>query len=80
MAGLQFPWPRAERPLIFLTQLGQEEIAPSGTSYLNRAGARPACLDLASCNRHAIPHCIGHMHNCRQLDMSAARFMYKQLG
>ena len=40
MAGVQFPWPRAERPLMFLTQLGQEEIAPSGTSYLNRAGAQ----------------------------------------
>ena len=38
MDGLQFPWPRAGRPLMFLNQLGTEELAPSGTSYLNRAG------------------------------------------
>ena len=38
MEGLQFPWPRAGRPLMFLNQLGTEELAPSGTSYLNRAG------------------------------------------
>eukprot|EP00884_Botryococcus_braunii_P001756 jgi/Botrbrau1/11581/Bobra.247_1s0002.1 len=34
--SLGFPWPSADRPMMFYSQSGQEEISPSGTSYLNR--------------------------------------------
>lgn len=34
-----FPWPQADRPMFFLVTQGQEEIAGSGTSYLNRTEA-----------------------------------------
>lgn len=37
--GVALPWPVPTRPMLFLTQLGLEEISPTGTSYLNRAGA-----------------------------------------
>jgi len=37
--GIDFPWPDPERPHLFYVQLGQEEIASSGTSYLNRTEA-----------------------------------------
>ncbi|XP_023013225.1 regulator of nonsense transcripts 1 homolog [Leptinotarsa decemlineata] len=36
---IDFPWPIAERPMFFLVTQGQEEIAGSGTSYLNRTEA-----------------------------------------
>jgi len=39
LTGVDFPWPRPERPTFFWTVAGQEEIASSGTSYLNRAEA-----------------------------------------
>lgn len=35
----EFPWPQADRPMFFLVTQGQEEIAGSGTSYLNRTEA-----------------------------------------
>ena len=35
-ASVDFPWPVEEKPMMFYTTLGQEEIAASGTSYLNR--------------------------------------------
>lgn len=34
-----FPWPEVDRPMFFLVTQGQEEIAGSGTSYLNRTEA-----------------------------------------
>lgn len=37
--GVEFPWPVPTRPLMFWSQLGAEEISPSGTSYLNRTEA-----------------------------------------
>jgi len=37
--NVDFPWPVPETPMFFYTTLGQEEIASSGTSYLNRAEA-----------------------------------------
>ncbi len=37
--GFEFPWPAADRPMMFYSQTGIEEISPSGTSYLNRTGA-----------------------------------------
>eukprot|EP00020_Sapocribrum_chincoteaguense_P005442 CAMPEP_0170755404 /NCGR_PEP_ID=MMETSP0437-20130122/13502_1 /TAXON_ID=0 /ORGANISM="Sexangularia sp." /LENGTH=1019 /DNA_ID=CAMNT_0011094575 /DNA_START=78 /DNA_END=3137 /DNA_ORIENTATION=- len=37
--GVSFPFPVAERPLMFYASMGPEEIAPSGTSYLNRGEA-----------------------------------------
>ena len=33
---VEFPWPVPERPMMFYSTIGQEEIAASGTSYLNR--------------------------------------------
>ncbi|KAJ1649304.1 ATP-dependent RNA helicase, partial [Dispira simplex] len=36
---LRFPWPNPELPMAFMINLGQEEISPSGTSYLNRTEA-----------------------------------------
>ncbi|PAA59120.1 hypothetical protein BOX15_Mlig025056g3 [Macrostomum lignano] len=37
--GLDFPWPQPDKPLMFYCTAGQEEIAGSGTSYLNRTEA-----------------------------------------
>jgi len=37
---LDFPWPQPEKPMFFYVALGQEEIAGSGTSYLNRTEAQ----------------------------------------
>ena len=36
---VDFPWPLPEMPMMFWTNLGQEEISASGTSYLNRTEA-----------------------------------------
>ncbi|KAK9694069.1 AAA domain [Popillia japonica] len=36
---IDFPWPIPERPMFFHVTQGQEEIAGSGTSYLNRTEA-----------------------------------------
>ncbi|XP_070541842.1 regulator of nonsense transcripts 1-like [Ptychodera flava] len=37
--ALDFPWPQADKPMFFYATTGQEEIASSGTSYLNRTEA-----------------------------------------
>lgn len=39
LAKMDFPWPVAEKPMLFYVTQGQEEIAGSGTSYLNRTEA-----------------------------------------
>ncbi|XP_065567200.1 regulator of nonsense transcripts 1-like [Artemia franciscana] len=39
LRGLDFPWPQPDKPMFFYVTLGQEEIAGSGTSYLNRTEA-----------------------------------------
>lgn len=39
LAKIDFPWPIQDRPMFFLVTQGQEEIAGSGTSYLNRTEA-----------------------------------------
>jgi regulator of nonsense transcripts 1 len=36
---LEFPWPQPDKPMFFYATTGQEEIASSGTSYLNRTEA-----------------------------------------
>lgn len=36
---IDFPWPNVDCPMFFLVTLGAEEIAGSGTSYLNRTEA-----------------------------------------
>ncbi len=36
---VDFPWPVAEMPMLFWSNLGHEEISTSGTSYLNRTEA-----------------------------------------
>jgi regulator of nonsense transcripts 1 len=38
-AGIEFPWIDPERPMMFLVCQGSEEIAATGTSFLNRAEA-----------------------------------------
>ncbi|GAO50427.1 hypothetical protein G7K_4553-t1 [Saitoella complicata NRRL Y-17804] len=37
--NVDFPWPVMETPMMFHSNLGQEEISASGTSYLNRTEA-----------------------------------------
>ncbi|PVD19247.1 hypothetical protein C0Q70_19733 [Pomacea canaliculata] len=37
--NLDFPWPQPDKPMFFYCTNGQEEIASSGTSYLNRTEA-----------------------------------------
>ena len=39
MRNVDFPWPQPEKPMFFYCCQGQEEIAGSGTSYLNRTEA-----------------------------------------
>lgn len=39
MTGLDFPWPNPSRPMFFLVNNGNEEMAATGTSYLNRSEA-----------------------------------------
>eukprot|EP01135_Chromosphaera_perkinsii_P005470 Nk52_evm19s352 gene=Nk52_evmTU19s352 len=39
LKGVDFPWPIADKPMMFYSSTGQEEIASSGTSYLNRTEA-----------------------------------------
>uniref|UniRef100_A0A646QDS3 DNA helicase n=1 Tax=Hemiscolopendra marginata TaxID=943146 RepID=A0A646QDS3_9MYRI len=39
MKGVDFPWPQPDKPMFFYATSGQEEIAGSGTSYLNRTEA-----------------------------------------
>lgn len=39
LSKVEFPWPIPERPMFFHVTQGQEEIAGSGTSYLNRTEA-----------------------------------------
>jgi len=39
LAKMDFPWPVADKPMLFYVTQGQEEIAGSGTSYLNRTEA-----------------------------------------
>jgi regulator of nonsense transcripts 1 len=36
---VDFPWPVADKPMMFWSNLGNEEISASGTSYLNRTEA-----------------------------------------
>lgn len=39
MTKMDFPWPVVDKPMMFYVTQGQEEIAGSGTSYLNRTEA-----------------------------------------
>ncbi|CAJ0561710.1 unnamed protein product, partial [Mesorhabditis spiculigera] len=39
LKGIKWEWPVQNKPLMFWTSYGQEEIAASGTSYLNRTEA-----------------------------------------
>lgn len=39
MQNIEFPWPQPAKPMFFYCCQGQEEIAGSGTSYLNRSEA-----------------------------------------
>lgn len=39
LSKIDFPWPVPEKPMFFYVTQGQEEIAGSGTSYLNRTEA-----------------------------------------
>ncbi|KAH9824487.1 regulator of nonsense transcripts 1 [Teratosphaeria destructans] len=40
LKNLDFPWPVADNPMMFWSNLGNEEISASGTSYLNRTEAQ----------------------------------------
>lgn len=39
LPGVDFPWPVSHNPMMFWSNLGNEEISASGTSYLNRTEA-----------------------------------------
>lgn len=39
LKNIELPWPVPDRPMMFYVTQGQEEIAGSGTSYLNRTEA-----------------------------------------
>lgn len=39
LAKIEFPWPASDKPMLFYVTQGTEEIAGSGTSYLNRTEA-----------------------------------------
>ena len=39
LPGVDLPWPNTSRPMFFLISNGNEEMGPSGTSYLNRTEA-----------------------------------------
>eukprot|EP00126_Sphaerothecum_destruens_P008230 Sdes_comp20136_c0_seq1m13231 len=39
LEGVDFPWPVIDKPMMFYSSTGKEEIASSGTSYLNRTEA-----------------------------------------
>ncbi|EMC99325.1 hypothetical protein BAUCODRAFT_399389 [Baudoinia panamericana UAMH 10762] len=39
LRNVDFPWPVADAPMMFWSNLGNEEISASGTSYLNRTEA-----------------------------------------
>jgi regulator of nonsense transcripts 1 len=39
LPSVAFPWPDPDKPMMFYSQLGNEEISASGTSFLNRTGA-----------------------------------------
>lgn len=39
LSKIDFPWPVPEKPMLFYVTQGQEEIAGSGTSYVNRTEA-----------------------------------------
>lgn len=39
LKNVDFPWPVADKPMMFWSNLGNEEISASGTSYLNRTEA-----------------------------------------
>jgi len=43
-AHLQLPWPRQDKPMLFLNCYGNEEIASNGSSYLNREEAKQVLL------------------------------------
>ncbi|KAG7267922.1 LOW QUALITY PROTEIN: hypothetical protein CRUP_006672 [Coryphaenoides rupestris] len=40
--GFDFQWPQPDKPMFFYVTQGQEEIASSGTSYLNSSSGLPA--------------------------------------
>lgn len=42
--GFDFQWPQPDKPMFFYVTQGQEEIASSGTSYLNRWRHTPTCV------------------------------------
>lgn len=39
LSHIKFPWPVADKPMLFYVTQGQEEIGDSGVSYLNRTEA-----------------------------------------
>ncbi|KAJ2597235.1 ATP-dependent RNA helicase, partial [Coemansia sp. RSA 1804] len=47
-SGIGFPWPNLDKPMMLLACGGAEEIASSGTSYINRVEAS-ACEKIVTC-------------------------------
>jgi len=56
--GFDFQWPQPDKPMFFYVTQGQEEIASSGTSYLNRFEASCTLLWFDMCIlQHLINKC-----------------------
>lgn len=65
---MAFPWPDAEKPMMFYSQLGTEELSVSGTSYLNRTGAQCWSENYMLCSPDLLtaPSHIRIVHLCAQ--------------
>ncbi|GBG27023.1 Regulator of nonsense transcripts 1-like [Hondaea fermentalgiana] len=59
-SSVDFPWPRPDKPMMFFSCMGAEELASTGTSYLNRTeAANCERVVTALLNGGAVPAQIG---------------------
>mmetsp|Transcript_11735 Transcript_11735/g.23095 ORF Transcript_11735/g.23095 Transcript_11735/m.23095 type:complete len:1118 (+) Transcript_11735:33-3386(+) len=59
-SSVKFPWPRPDKPMMFFSCMGAEELASTGTSYLNRTeAANCERVVTALLNGGAVPGQIG---------------------
>lgn len=90
LSGVDFPWCVPSRPMMFYVQMGQEEISPSGTSYLNRTeaaavekiittflknGVNPSQIGCITPYEGQRAYCVSHMQRAGQLNKQ----LYKEI-
>ncbi|CAG8497718.1 7295_t:CDS:2 [Diversispora eburnea] len=81
--NVDFPWPAPETPMFFLSNLGQEEISSSGTSYLNRlvvtkflkSGILPAQIGIITPYEGQRSYVVSYM----QFNGSLRKDLYKEI-